>query len=289
MRRFSQLAPVLVPLLLEVLQHCGSDLQSTPRDLDSLELFAGRAEISHAVARKGLQAVAYDKSYSNTDINDLTSVDGFKRAVALTLRVKEHGTLFAAPVCSSWVWIGRSGSGRSSASAAGDRSNPRIRHANQMVVHLVFVLLLAWVRGVQLYVENPVSSLINFFSPFKELVDTVLLHKATVHLGSYGAESQKSVTIWSTSPLVHRLKVPKVPSLVKLASRTSSGVTGKGKELKVSQAYPRRFGEVVAKLVQENLRAASSEDLMEGPCGNPVPKRPLASPTATCGPVAFVS
>ena len=42
MRRLGQLSPVLVPLLLQVLQHGAFD---TVCDLDSVELFAGKAEI----------------------------------------------------------------------------------------------------------------------------------------------------------------------------------------------------------------------------------------------------
>ena len=262
MRRLSQLSPVLVPLLLQVLDY-PPPLQETC-DLHSLELFAGKAEISHACSRLGFKSVAYDKSYSDTLINDLVATIGFKRAMELAARVRPHGMVWAAPVCSSWVWISRSGSGRSSADAAGHLHVPRIRHSNKMVVHLVLLMLLAWVRGCHIFVENPVSSVINFFSPFSDFLESCMPHKATVHLGSYGADTQKSVTIWSTSSLVQRLRVPMQRAGATLATRTASGsVTGKGKALKASQAYPRKFGEAVAAVAKELIEMASPDDLLE--------------------------
>ena len=112
MRSIYVLAPVLVALLASW-QPTFENYEPAVRDLDSVELFAGVAAITQEVSRLGFRAVAYDKSYSDTSINDLTSTAGFTRAVKLVLRLKPHGMLWGAPVCSSWVWIGRSQTWRS--------------------------------------------------------------------------------------------------------------------------------------------------------------------------------
>ena len=77
-----------------------------------------------------------------------------------------------------------------------------------MVVRLVIIMIVVWLRGVHIFVENPMSTLVHYFSPFREVVETLLKHKTTVCLSAYGAPSRKAVTLWSTTPLVKTLHSP---------------------------------------------------------------------------------
>ena len=77
-------------------------------EIQSLELFAGKQAISRQTQKFGFRAVALDKTYSDSPIMDLTTMDGFKHALSLAMRLGIAFTCWAAPVCSSWVWVSRS-------------------------------------------------------------------------------------------------------------------------------------------------------------------------------------
>ena len=261
MRSLSMLPVVVLPLLLEVLQHVQKF--DGPRDLDSVEYMAGEAQISHAVARRGLNSIAYDKVYHHT-LNDINTKEGFHVALELALRVSRHGCIWCAPVCSSWVWIGRAGSGRTAQKAHGNPRVPRVRAGNVMVVRLVIIMIVVWLRGVHIFVENPMSTLVHYFSPFREVVETLLKHKTTVSLSAYGAPSRKAVTLWSTTPLVKTLhRVPgKARERLSIMGKDGS-VTGVRAALKSSQAYPKAFGEAVAGVIRQIAVQKDPADLLD--------------------------
>ena len=259
------LAPVLAPLLLEALRFAQELEQNGPveRDIDALEFMAGEAEISKAVSRLGMSSVAYDKSYASCGINDINTKVGFHRAMSLAWRVRRHGCIWAAPVCSSWTWIGRNGSGRSKDEAHGDVSVARVRSGNCMVVRLVLIFLVAWTRGVHLFMENPVSTLIHEFSPLREFIQCLMPFRSCAHLSFYGATSQKPLSFWSTSRQVFHLRCPKGKAVEKLSVKNGDSVTGNRKALKSSQAYPKAFGEKVASIFAQILSRKSLSDLFE--------------------------
>jgi hypothetical protein len=235
------------------------------RDIDSLELFAGKAEYSNACARLHLRAVAYDKDYSDskgTSDNDLTTEDGFIRAFNLVLRIVEHGALWAAPVCSTWGFVGRKGTFRSKDSARGDEENPRTRNANMMVYNLCLLLIAAYLRGVHLLVEQPHGSLMAHFWPFSAVIK-LMTHQVTTYLHAFGHLTMKTLTIWSTNKAVQDLKRPKPKQYETLCRKHDKGTTGKPDKLKQSQAYPKAFGEAVAQITVAALREADVHDLYE--------------------------
>eukprot|EP00974_Lingulodinium_polyedra_P128422 11206011-Lingulodinium_polyedra.AAC.1 len=64
---------------------------------------SGKTEISHAAARHRLNNVGYDRSDHTINQNDSNSKESCWVAMELALR---------APVCNSWVLIGRDGYGK---------------------------------------------------------------------------------------------------------------------------------------------------------------------------------
>ena len=145
--------------LAQVLQWCATR-EPHERDLDSVELFAGDMAITRNMLRRGYCSVAYDKRYyNNGPEEDLCTAEGFEKALALVLRLRPHASRWAAPVCSTWGFIGRSGTGRRAGHAAGDNNVPRTRYANRMVALLTMLFLVAYVRNVHIWIEQPTSSL----------------------------------------------------------------------------------------------------------------------------------
>ena len=233
------------------------------RTIHSLELFAGSAEYSNACARLNLKAVAYDKLYSDqvgTQDNDLTTEAGFARALELVLQVVPHGSLWAAPVCSTWGFVGRKGSFRTKESAVGDESVPRIRYANKMVYNLCLLLLAAYLIGLNIFVEQPHGSLMAHFWPFSDLA-RLLRYKITTYLHAFGHRTMKGLCIWSTRKDASNLRRKKPKEYETLCRKHDKGTTGKVKALKESQAYPRAFGEAVAEITLAALHECDMHDL----------------------------
>ena len=77
-----------------------------PQDLDCVDIFAGVG--SATAAEQGIRSATYDilRIPGITEqTEDITTLQGFRGAVALVLRLVLHGLLWLAPDCSSWVFM----------------------------------------------------------------------------------------------------------------------------------------------------------------------------------------
>lgn len=218
-----------------------------------MEMFSGKKAITRATQKLDLRATALDKTYSTDPIMDMLTPAGFEHALATVCRVREGGTAWAAPVCSSWVWISRSTSKRTSSNPMGDSSHTFVKEGNILMKHTCAVLLIAWLRGVYVFVEQPCSSLMRLAEPMRSFFILIANIQVRVCLGSYGGSSPKPIYVYSNNQAVLSLK-RKLPSKAKwdkLAEITEDGqVNGLSKKLKQSQAYPEKFGEAVAKITE---------------------------------------
>ena len=102
--------------------------------------------------------MAYDKKFHSGNNEDLLTVPGFMRAFVLAFRVKPGGSVWGAPNCAPWGWIGRSTTKRSTLKPGGDLFNPKVKRSNRVVVLLVMLFMLAMSRGVDVWLEHPSSS-----------------------------------------------------------------------------------------------------------------------------------
>ena len=82
------------------------------RTLHAVEYFAGAREVTKAHHRRGRRVAAFEMK-DHPKLCDFTGALGFCYATLLALRLAPGGIALAAPVCSTWVWINRSTSGRS--------------------------------------------------------------------------------------------------------------------------------------------------------------------------------
>jgi len=246
MRSLDDLDPMLVPLLLGVQKEIKTC--KAQRNTDSLELFSGLRAITNSASDMGMIAYGYDKEDGPSLANNILSDQGYKKALKLVCSIKPGGFLWAAPECSSWIWVSRSGSGRSSYLPDGDITIPRIDKANRMVSRVVSLMLLAWSRHVHIFLEQPISSVMNFISPLKEFIASCLLFCTVTYLGAFGAKTMKPLNIWSTAKEVMGLKRPRPKSEKRLVKKKDGRTYGKAKDLHDSSAYPLLFGRAVAEI-----------------------------------------
>ena len=79
---------------------------------------------------------------------------GFAAAVLLVLSLQRGGGFFAAPVCSSWVWLNRGTSRRAVWSPLGDSRVESVRAGNMMVVNVVLLCYLVTAMGLFWAIEQ---------------------------------------------------------------------------------------------------------------------------------------
>ena len=133
------------------------------RDLDVVDLFCGRAAIHRAAASQGLTSVSFDKSRipGTTDsglpdeTEDMSTLEGFMRALRLVLRLRRGGLLVMGPPCSSFVMLNAVNCKRNSANNyRGDEGYQPVQLGNLLATATAFLMTLAAVRHVEVVVEN---------------------------------------------------------------------------------------------------------------------------------------
>ena len=228
-------------------------INAPSRTLHSVELFSGEQAISHGVRAQSFPAGSFDKRYHVDE--DLSTAKGFSLALIFVLQIARFGMLWGAPVCSSWVWVSRSRTGRSRQNALGNLRHLSVQVANRMVEYTTLLFVIAYWRGVAIYLEQPQSSVMPWYPCVRALFEYVDMTRLPVSLGSYGGDSAKPVFIWTSETNVrihYRIKTSgtqKVDPLKRkaLCVRSSTGaVTGNKKALKDSQHYPTSFGLTIA-------------------------------------------
>ena len=108
------------------------------------------------------------------------------------------------------------------------------------------------------------STIINEFSPLKELLLCIMPFKVTTEMSAYGTEVSKPLMFWSSCKAVMSLYRQPVKVTQTLCTRNQNGgVTGKRAALKLSQAYPPDFGKAVARIFALIRKRSSFDDLLD--------------------------
>ena len=128
----------------------------------------------------------------------------------------------------------------------------------------VLLCLCAWMRSVNIIIEQPPSSLMNYFSPMKELIEACLPHKIMTYLGCFGARTPKPVCLYSTcADILCLARPPPRHMSERLTTRQGSRVNGNATALRCSQSYPKKFGRAVALVVKKRLKVKSRSVFFE--------------------------
>lgn len=169
---------------------------STPRDLDLVELWSGVEALARHAQFLGLRAACHDKLKDPAIPQyDITTLEGFSAALKLVMRIREGGLLAMGPDCSSFVFASSPHAQRSSANWSGNTQHKFVRDGNLMASMAAFFLCIAVARGVEAFIENPVGSMI-----FSFLRDTLskLSWTTTVYLDrcAFVSDSQRAAEPW---------------------------------------------------------------------------------------------
>eukprot|EP00969_Alexandrium_andersonii_P246332 10885313-Alexandrium_andersonii.AAC.1 len=88
-----------------------------------------------------LRSAAYDIRFSEYGESDMLSVYGMVYAVLLACCTSPGGAAWFAPVCSSWIWMCRSLTGRCEGFPMGRSWVPQVRDGNIMCSRTVLLCM----------------------------------------------------------------------------------------------------------------------------------------------------
>ena len=234
------------------------------------EMFSGIGAVATAFRTSGYPAEEYDVLRHNKFENILTT-EGFLTALNRVRCCRDLGLTHWATVCSTWVYLSRSSTGRSSSNPGGDTSVRCVRSANCMAMRVSYLLVLS-VALFQIYVhEQPLTSLLSAFQPFvwaRTVIRDALggsWEEVFLWMASYGHELCKPTVLITNTTAFRKLYKP-LSSEMRTTLDASVGVqhlpdnvdtlrrrvTGKTGGLKLSQEYPAEYGSEVFKLWEEH-------------------------------------
>ena len=240
--------------------------------VDSLETFAGKKEVTKAFSRAGAVAVDFELDRGDDILDD----DGFILAVLMTMKLRAGGAALSAPVCSTWVWINRATSKRSTTSPLGDVSVPSVKAGNIMVARVILLLMICHAKGIWWVLEQPLSSIMEMHPSFQALVKLIPVFKHTISMKNFGAETRKPTILYSSHAWISDIDDFECPCKERMKAKQTTykdvdsygrlRTSGLHANLKSTQAYPRGFGQAIAKLWTKRRAGLRKEAVMKKDC-----------------------
>ena len=242
--------------LIMAVQFCRPEPKTTP--LVMLEMFCGVAAITRAFTEAGYPSMGYDYLKDPVTNNVLSSA-GFACALSLTLSLDPMaGFLWLATVCSSWVWISSSSTGRTVDYPLGVPCESAAS-ANCMVARCGLLVVLAISRGCIWALEQPASSLtvlhpaMVWIRQFNNVLFNADWFEADTCMGAFSAGTIKPTKIYGNRRLVLSLGRSRAGiqgdssrvCTVRVNEVTGQKQTSGSSELKQTQAYTDSFGAAV--------------------------------------------
>jgi hypothetical protein len=269
------------------------------QDMDFVELFAGEAAVSHGMRAFGFRGWSMDLRISLD--HDLLSPAGFLQLLACLARLRPGGVFWAAPPCSTWVFMSRHSTGRD-LSVSGNTTSPYVLAQNALVCRLLVALRFCVARGVDFIVEQPHSTVMFEYPPFKQWLasdSAGRVQRIQTQMGAFGLGAVKDTILLGTAPYLGELARRMTPSerdalscgrgrketSVRYLDAAGKRCVQGGKDLKATQSYPVRFGLAHALAFQacdrdRKLNAAAACDSSAPPAAAAAAAPPAAAAAA---------
>ena len=244
------------------------------RNLDLVDLFAGKARIARCATLAGLHAIAFDKLYG--EHMDILTPVGLALIVLLVLRIKVGGLLAAGPQSSRKVT-------KRTKKNPYAKSNQSVFDGNATNSLMALLCYLGYLLSWDWLIEQPQRTLFFETQMMKAVKETIAnVSTCSLNLGSFGHETRKTTVLMGTNNIVQKLKkneeqlkaqakrpkdnknkrqvVKKKPSPKKVAKKPASlvsiktrtdgtvAVTGKPGNLQMSGIYPVQYALAICQL-----------------------------------------
>ena len=228
---------------------------SSARDLDFIEWFAGIGNIHAAMELAGYASVKCDIDFDR-EAHDVICKEGMLHSCQLVRRLRRGGLETLGTVCSSWVFMSRSSTGRYEFAPLGVLPRSAVvEGANRMVAFMSLIMLWSTALSCSFILEQPATSIM-YLHPRMQQVAAWFgdsWSEVRTYMGAFGAPTPKPTILYSghryVKSLARTLTKEQKKGLdpdVEMSTRDemTGAVTG-GKDLKKSQAYPVEYGQAV--------------------------------------------
>ena len=249
-------------IVAETIQHRFMMKVHRSAALFCVEGMSGMGNLSCAFDELGMVALRLDRKYSSK--LDFAKSEGVLNFM-LSLRLLHHfGLAWFGVECSSWVWVGRSGTHRCEGNPEGRVGNKKVDEANRVRDCICFLMILLTVSGRKYIVEQPTSSLLNVSEAFATALAVTSGEVVNFDHAAYEDDEEeyqecdeeeeraapKSLKAMGTPEWLPQLckRCDRSVPREKLADTKDGSVTGKSEALKQSEHYCITFGRRVAAL-----------------------------------------
>ena len=224
------------------------------RNLDCVEYFSGVANIARVFRHNGRGAQTFDYITERLHEN-LCTPSGWMTAFAYAMQLKPRGLASWATVCSSWIFLCKSCTGRSRAEPWGAPPGPGItastHDGNAMAARMICVLMLLQARQCTWLLEQPESSVMEYIPEFSYL--KMCITKVKTVMGAFNHDSRKGTTLLSCHGWHKVLEKELPPNFSPKKAMTTRFIDGNGiprctgiaSDLKESQAYTPEYAQAV--------------------------------------------
>jgi len=225
--------------------------------LQFIEFFAGRAGHARYLSRMGCATQAFDLRID--PCHDINSDSGFNLYLVACCSTLVSSIAWSGLVCTSWVWIGRSQTGRNAKHPLGNEHKTMVAQGNGHMRRQVILSMLWELLGNEQVIEQPLSSIVDRVPLFCEMLRVCRLQRMTTWLGAFGAPTPKPLHLWSTCGFTDDLRRNRPCARLGLLSTTvwddgkRKRVTGKRDELQQSSAYPDEFCKASSALIYQRF------------------------------------
>ena len=262
-------------IAFNMLRFINATMGPQERTLDCIEYFSGVGNIARVFRRHGCRVATFDYIRS-IEHENLCSPGGWMTAFWHAMQLKYHGLASWATVCSSWIFLSCSCTGRSRAEPWGAPPGPGITDAtadgNTMAARMICVLMLLQARGCTWLLEQPESSVMEYIPEFSCL--RACLKKVRTVMGAFNHDSRKGTTLLSCHDWHTALEkdlpfdfVPKKAMTKKFIDANGiARCTGIPDELKESQAYTIEYARAVFEAHRQWLQRDDVVDFSAEDC-----------------------
>lgn len=226
-------------------KHCGRDVL-----LDFIEFYAGVGNLSRELLLKKLKGALFDVNYQS-HWHDCLTIEGLRTWLDALCSTTDGALVWLGTQRSSFVRLCVSQSRRSlDNSWLGDTSREFVQVGNCHMIISALMYFVACLLQCKATLEQPLNSVLPQCPLMASVLSFCSAIKVTTHLGSFGAETPKSLQLWTTCVEFQdlwRQKPSDLPGALVIKG-PNGAFTGVKEALEASGIYPRAFGAEVADL-----------------------------------------
>ena len=274
-KAYRMLRRMVLPLMFwQILFFVGTSMVSeTPwKTVDVNDFYSGKALITQQGLMQGYAVNSYE--YLNEpQLENAIGAEGLLTMLAYVLRCRQGSLNHWGTVCSSWLWVSRGTTGRSSWNPEGSRRSSSTKIGNTKVSIMTLMLYVLVAKRCIWILEQPASSIMSYFPTMVRLRNQAGCGWSEVQtwMAEYGGDCCKPTTLIGNAKWLHclartlskesRKRIGVSDMVIRYEGLDGSQkVTGNKEVMKQSQEYPLGYAqEVIKNFAQNDVHETASE------------------------------